>query len=159
MYELFRHPDQLAALAADRSLMTSAIEEMLRWVSPVKNMARQMTRDVELHGQTLKQGQKVLLLYPSGNRDEEVFDDPETFDITRSPNDHIAFGFGAHFCLGNRLARLELATMFDRVLDRLPDLSLADPTDVPPLRPANFVSGYESMPVVFTPVERVGVTA
>jgi cytochrome P450 family 142 subfamily A polypeptide 1 len=159
MYELFRHPDQLAALAADRSLLPTAIEEMLRWVSPVKNMARQMTRDVELHGETLKKGQKLLLLYPSGNRDETVFDDPETFDITRTPNDHMAFGFGAHFCLGNRLARLELTTMFDRVLDRLPDLALADPTDVPQLRPANFVSGYESMPVVFTPVDKVGATA
>jgi cytochrome P450 family 142 subfamily A polypeptide 1 len=159
MYELFRHPDQLAALAADRSLMPTAIEEMLRWVSPVKNMARQMTKDVELHGETLEEGQKVLLLYPSGNRDETVFDDPERFDITRTPNDHIAFGFGAHFCLGNRLARLELSVMFDRVLDRLSDLALADPSAAPPLRPANFVSGYESMPVVFTPVDRVGVTA
>ena len=99
---------------------------MLRWVSPIKNMARTMTRDVELHGETLRQGQKLLLLYPSANRDEAVFDHPETFDITRTPNDHMAFGFGSHFCLGNRLARMELTAMFDRLLDRLPDLALAD---------------------------------
>ncbi len=155
MYELLRHPDQLARLQADRSLMPGAIEEMLRWVSPIKNMARTMTRDVELHGETLRKGEKLLLLYPAANRDERVFDDPETFDITRSPNDHIAFGFGAHFCLGNRLARLELTTMFERLLDRLPDLALA--TDDPlPTRDANFVSGYESMPVVFSPTAPLG---
>jgi cytochrome P450 family 142 subfamily A polypeptide 1 len=131
---------------------------MLRWVSPIKNMARTMTRDVELHGQTLRKGQKLLLLYPSANRDEAVFDDPETFDIGRTPNDHMAFGFGAHFCLGNRLARMELAVMFDRLLDRLPDLTLATDAE-PPKRAANFVSGYESMPVTFTPTAPVGATA
>jgi cytochrome P450 family 142 subfamily A polypeptide 1 len=158
MYELLRDPDQLARLAADRSLMPGAVEEMLRWVSPIKNMARQMTRDVEFQGQTLHQGEKLLLLYPSGNRDEEVFDQPERFDITRTPNDHMAFGFGSHFCLGNRLARMELSVMFDRLLDRLPDLALSDPGE-PPKRAANFVSGYETMPVVFTPTAPVGATA
>ncbi len=131
---------------------------MLRWVSPIKNMARTMTRDVELHGETLRQGQKLLLLYPSANRDEAVFDAPEEFDITRTPNDHMAFGFGSHFCLGNRLARMELSVMFDRLLDRLPDLALAD-DQPPPKRAANFVSGYESMPVVFTPSAPVGASA
>ncbi len=158
MYELLRHPDQLKALAADRSLLGSAVEEMLRWVSPIKNMARTMTRDVELHGETLHEGEKLLLLYPSANRDERVFDAPEEFDITRTPNDHIAFGFGAHFCLGNRLARMELSVMFDRLLDRLPDLHLADDEPLPK-RPANFVSGYETMPVVFTPTAPVGASA
>ncbi len=154
-YELLRHPDQLARLAADRSLLPAAVEEMLRWVSPIKNMARTVTRDVELHGRTLLAGQKLLLLYPSANRDEAVFADPETFDIARSPNDHMAFGFGAHFCLGNRLARLELSVMFDRLLDRLPDLALAGAGE-PPKREANFVSGYESMAVTFTPTAPVG---
>jgi cytochrome P450 family 142 subfamily A polypeptide 1 len=157
MYELLRHPDQLKALAADRNLLPSAVEEMLRWVSPIKNMARTMTRDVELHGETLHQGEKLLLLYPSANRDERVFPSPEEFDITRTPNDHIAFGFGAHFCLGNRLARMELSVMFDRLLDRLPDLTLADETPLAK-RPANFVSGYETMPVVFTPTAPVGAS-
>jgi cytochrome P450 family 142 subfamily A polypeptide 1 len=158
MYELLTHPDQFAQLAADRTKLPLAIEEMLRWVSPIKNMARTMTRDVEMHGQTLRKGQKLLLLYPSANRDEAVFADPESFDISRTPNDHMAFGFGAHFCLGNRLARMELAVMLDRLFDRLPDLALA--TDDPlPKRAANFVSGYESMPVTFTPSAPVGATA
>lgn len=158
MYELLRHPDQLEALRADRSLLNSAVEEMLRWVSPIKNMARTMTRDVELHGETLRKGQKLLLLYPSANRDERVFDEPDRFDITRSPNDHVAFGFGAHFCLGNRLARLEMVQMFDRLLDRLPDLALADDAE-PPKRQANFVSGYDAMPVQFSPCAPVGAVA
>ncbi|MGO8872233.1 MAG: cytochrome P450 [Acidimicrobiales bacterium] len=157
MYELLRQPDQAALLAADRSLLPGAVEEMLRWVSPIKNMARQMTRDVEFQGETLRKGQKLLLLYPSANRDERVFTDPERFDITRSPNDHLAFGFGSHFCLGNRLARMELTVMFDRLLDRLPDLALAGDRE-PPKRAANFVSGYESMPVVFTPTAPVGAS-
>jgi cholest-4-en-3-one 26-monooxygenase len=158
MYELLRHPDQRARLRADRSLMPGAVEEMLRWVSPIKNMARQMTRDVELHGECLRAGQKLLLLYPAANRDDRTFDRPESFDITRSPNDHVAFGFGSHFCLGNRLARMELGVMFDRLLDRLPDLELA--TDVePPKRAANFVSGYETMPVTFTPTARMSAPA
>jgi cholest-4-en-3-one 26-monooxygenase len=158
MYELLQHPDQLKSLTADRTLLPAAVEEMLRWVSPIKNMARTMTRDVDLHGETLRQGQKLLLLYPSANRDEQVFDNPEVFDITRTPNDHMAFGFGSHFCLGNRLARMELSVMFDRLLDRLPDLTLAHDRP-PPTRAANFVSGYEAMPVVFTPSAPVGVSA
>jgi cytochrome P450 family 142 subfamily A polypeptide 1 len=158
MYELLTHPEQYARLAGDRSLLPSAVEEMLRWVTPIKNMARQMTRDVEFQGEILHEGQKLLLLYPSANRDERVFDDPEQFDITRSPNDHMAFGFGSHFCLGNRLARMELSVMFDRLLDRLPDLALSDPAE-PPKRAANFVSGYENMPVVFTPSAPVGASA
>ncbi len=158
MYELLRHPDQLKALATDRTLLPVAVEEMLRWVSPIKNMARIMTRDVELHGETLRRGQKLLLLYPSANRDEQVFEAPDEFDIRRAPNDHMAFGFGSHFCLGNRLARMELTVMFDRLLDRLPDLTLAD-DQPPPTRAANFVSGYETMPVTFTPSTPLGASA
>ena len=151
MFELLRHPDQFRMLAERPVADDAAVEEMLRWVSPIKNMARTATRDVELHGETLEKGQKLLLLYPSANRDERVFDHPERFDITRTPNDHVAFGFGAHFCLGNRLARLELAAMFDRLLDRLPDLPWPKRSSRPG-GPANFVSGYETMPVTFTPI-------
>jgi cholest-4-en-3-one 26-monooxygenase len=154
--ELLRNPDQLARLTADRSLLESAVEEMLRWVTPIKNMCRTVTRDVEFRGQQLRQGQKVMLLYPSANRDEDVFDDPQRFDIERSPNDHVAFGFGTHFCLGASLARLELRVMIDRILTRLPDLEMVGDT---PLRPANFVSGYERMPVRFTPTSPVGAGA
>jgi len=158
MYELLTHPDQFALLAAERDRLPLAVEEMLRWVTPIKNMARQVTRDVDLHGQTITKGQKLLLLYPSANRDETVFEDPERFDMTRTPNDHMAFGFGSHFCLGNRLARMELQVMFDRLLERLPDLALATDAELPK-RAANFVSGYESMPVTFTPTAPVGATA
>jgi cholest-4-en-3-one 26-monooxygenase len=158
MFQLCADPDQWEATVADRSLLPGAVEEMLRWVSPIKNMARTVVADVEYRGQTMAAGDKLLLLYPSANRDAAVFPEPDRFDIRRHPNEHVAFGFGPHFCLGNSLARLELTTMFDRLADRLPDLRLApgigeDDLD---LRAANFVSGYESMPVEFTPTAPVG---
>ncbi len=149
-YELMTHPDQMAKLAADPGLLNGAVEECLRWVTPIKNMARQVSRDVQVHGETIPEGDKLLLLYPSANRDERVFDQPDIFDIARRPNDHIAFGFGAHFCLGNQLARLEIRVMFERLLARLPDMSPAGEGE-PPRRWANFVSGFESMPVEFSP--------
>jgi cytochrome P450 family 142 subfamily A polypeptide 1 len=153
MAELVRHPDQHERLRQDRELLDPAVEEMLRWVSPIKNMARTATRDVELRGQRIDEGEKLLLLYHSANRDEDVFADSQTFDIERSPNDHVAFGFGTHFCLGASLARLEIKVMVDRLLTRLPDLQ---PAGDAPLRPANFISGYETMPVRFTPHAPVG---
>jgi cytochrome P450 family 142 subfamily A polypeptide 1 len=153
MKELMANPDQRDRLAADPELMPGAVEEMLRWVSPIRNMARVVTHDVTFGDQRLLEGQKLLLLYPSANRDEAVFDDPFRFDITRTPNDHVAFGFGTHFCMGASLARLEISVMIERLVSRLPDLALAGAT---PLRAANFVSGYESMPVTFTPTAKVG---
>jgi len=156
--ELLAHPDQRARLAADPNpdALQCAIEEMLRWVSPIKNMARSATRDVELEGTKIEKGQELILLYPSANRDAAVFEDPDTFDIARSPNPHMAFGFGAHFCLGNQLARLELKVMIERLLARLPDLHLAvDRSDLP-RREANFISGIEEMPVAFSPTSPVG---
>lgn len=152
--QLLRHRDQWDMLRADASLLPGAIEEMLRWTSPVKNMCRTLTADTEFHGTQLSQGEKIMLMFESANFDESVFDDPERFDIKRDPNSHVAFGFGTHFCMGNQLARLELSLMTERVLQRLPDLRLADGAEVP-LRPANFVSGPVSMPVVFTPSEPV----
>src|SRR5579875_2245967 len=152
--QLLRNRDQWEQLLADPSLLPGAIEEMLRWTSPVKNMCRTLTADTEFHGTQLRQGEKMMLLFESANFDESVFDNPEQFDIRRDPNNHMAFGFGTHFCLGNQLARLELSLMTSRVLERLPDLRLAA-ADRLPLRPANFVSGLESMPVVFTPSEPV----
>jgi cholest-4-en-3-one 26-monooxygenase len=152
--QLVRHREQWDMLVdADRrdALLPGAIEEMLRWTSPVKNMCRTLTADIEFHGTQLRQGEKMMLLFESANFDESVFDDPDQFDIQRDPNSHLAFGFGTHFCLGNQLARLELSLMTGRVLQRLPDLRLASDDDVLPLRPANFVSGLESMPMVFTP--------
>lgn len=148
---LVEREDRWERVRADRSLLAGAVEEMLRWVTPIKNMNRTATRDVEMRGQTIAAGDNVLLLYPSANRDEDVFDDPFRFDITRSPNDHLAFGgYGTHYCLGNSLARLELRIMFEHLLDRLPDLELVS-LEEPAYRAANFVSGYEHMPVRFTP--------
>lgn len=160
MLQLMVHPEQWAALREDRSKLGTAIEEMLRWVSPIKNMNRTVTREIELRGQVMEPGDPVLLIYPSANRDEDVFDEPFRFDIERQPNEHVAFGFGTHFCLGNSLARLELRVMFDRLLDRLPDIAPSDEivddmgrVDETKLnrREANFISGYERMPVAFTP--------
>lgn len=152
--QVLRHPDQWERLVADPALLPGAIEEMLRWTSPVKNMCRTLTADTEFHGTALKEGEKIMLMFESANFDESVFGDPENFRIDRDPNSHVAFGFGTHFCLGNQLARLELRLMLTKVLQRLPDLRLADESALP-LRPANFVSGLESMPVVFTPTKRV----
>jgi cytochrome P450 family 142 subfamily A polypeptide 1 len=150
LYQLLVEPERWERLRADRSLLPSAVEEMLRWVSPIRNMARTLTRDYTLHGRELRAGQKLLLLYPSANRDEDVFPDPFRFDLARTPNAHLAFGIGSHFCLGSSLARLELEAIFTALLDRLPDLHLAAPAE-PRLRPAMFVSGYEELSVAFTP--------
>ena len=152
--QLLRHRDQWDRLVADGLLVPGAVEEMLRWTSPVKNMARTMLCDNDFYGMQLREGEKVLLLFESANFDESVFGDPENFRIDRNPNSHLAFGFGTHFCLGNQLARLELTTMVRKIAARLPDLRLADDAALP-LRPANFVSGLEAMPVVFTPTKPV----
>jgi cytochrome P450 family 142 subfamily A polypeptide 1 len=153
--QLLREPSQHQRLADDLTLLPNAIEEMLRWTAPVKNMARTVTADTDFHGAQLKQGEKIILLFESANFDETVFGDPEKFRIDRYPNNHMAFGFGTHFCLGNQLARLELSMMNQRLLQRLPDMRLASSEPLP-LRPANFVSGLEKMPVIFTPSAPVG---
>jgi cytochrome P450 family 142 subfamily A polypeptide 1 len=153
-YQLLTDRSQWDRLLPDRTLVTSAVEEMLRWVSPIKNMARTATRTTDFHGAEIRDGDKLLLLYPSANRDEDHFADPFRFDIERAPNDHVAFGFGPHFCLGSSLARIELRVMFEQLLERLPDLHLVDPEE-PAHRPANFVSGYEGMRVAFTPTAPV----
>jgi cytochrome P450 family 142 subfamily A polypeptide 1 len=149
-YQLLSERSRWEALRDDPSLLPVAVEEMLRWVSPIKNMARTATTDVELGGERIPAGEKLLLLYPSANRDASVFPDADTFDLRRTPNEHVAFGFGPHFCLGASLARLELRVVFEQLLARLPDLALVDDRE-PAHRPANFVSGYESMPVTFGP--------
>ena len=152
MAALLQHPDQLALLRSRPELMPTAVEEMLRWATPVRNMNRTATCDAEVHGQQVREGDRILLLYPSGNRDESVFADPFRFDITRSPNDHVAFGaYGRHHCLGAPLARLELRVLFEEVLRRFDDLELA--TDDPlPMRRGNFVLGLNSVPVRFRAV-------
>ncbi len=148
---LLLNPDQLAMLQADRSLLPNAIEEMLRWVTPVRNMNRTATRDVELGGQEILAGDRVLLLYQAGNRDPEVFTDPDRFDITRTDaKDHLAFGAnGRHYCLGAQLARLELKVLFEEVLDRWQNIALVEPGGPRPERTGNFVLGLEELPVTF----------
>ncbi|MDR3664059.1 MAG: cytochrome P450 [Mycobacterium sp.] len=152
--QLLRQRATWDRLVADPELLPGAIEEMLRWTSPVKNMCRTLTADTVFYGTELKKDEKVMLMFESANFDEAQFENPDEFNIDRNPNSHLAFGFGTHFCLGNQLARLELRLMTQRLLQRLPDLRLADGATVP-LRPANFVSGPESMPVVFTPTARM----
>ena len=148
MLTLMENPGQRDRLLADRGLLPLAVEEMLRWVTPVNHFRRTVTRDHELHGQLLRQGDRVSLWYPSANRDEEVFRDADQFDVGREPNDHLAFGMGEHFCLGANLARLEIQIMFEELLERLPDLRLAGT----PIRlRSNFINGIKQMPVRYTP--------
>jgi cytochrome P450 family 142 subfamily A polypeptide 1 len=150
MLALLDHPEQREILATDPTAMDTGVEELLRWVSPIKNMSRTVARDVDLGDQRLHEGDQLILIYPSANRDDAVFDDPYRFDVRRHPNPHLAFGFGPHFCLGNALARLELKVMFSELLRRLPDIELD--TDEPlPYRASNFIVGPEAMPVRFTP--------
>jgi cytochrome P450 family 142 subfamily A polypeptide 1 len=149
IHQLLLHRDQWQHLAADPTARPAAVEEMLRWVTPIKNMVRTATRDVELGGKQIRQGDELMLLYPSANRDEAVFEDPFRFDSARTPNEHLAFGFGTHYCLGASLARLEISVMLDELLTRLPGLTIADPDAPLEYRPANFVSGLEVLPVVW----------
>jgi len=147
MLALLAHPEQLAAVRADRALLPGAIEEMLRFVPPVIQFRRTLTRDVELHGQKLRAGEKVVMFYPAANRDEEVFAEPDRFDVRRAPNPHLAFGGGgAHYCLGANLARLEIRCLFEEVLGRLADVELAGPVE---RLHSWFIDGPRRMPVRF----------
>ncbi len=150
--ELIRHPDQRAALVADPGLLgTTGVEEFIRWVTPILNMRRTATEDHELHGETIHAGDEILLMYSSANRDERVFDDPDTLDVTRRHNHHVAFGFGTHFCLGASLARLEIRVMFEELLRRLPALRLT-PGAEPRRLPSAFAVGYDTIAVEFDPI-------
>ncbi len=153
MHALMTNPDQFALLCEQPELLPTAIEEILRWASPVLYFRRQATCDYELNGKTIKAGDKVAMWFVSGNRDEDVFADPFRFDVTRTPNDHIAFGGGgAHFCLGANLARLELRLLFEQIITRVPDMRIAG--DVERLR-SNFIGGIKHIPVAFTPGMRL----
>ena len=134
MQALIDHPEQLAALRKERALLEGAIEEMLRFTTPVVQFQRTATRDTELRGVAIRAGEPVVIFYPSANRDEEVFADPDRFDIRRDPNPHVAFGGGgSHFCLGASLARLEIRCMFDELLDRVHDDRAERAGGAPPL--------------------------
>jgi cholest-4-en-3-one 26-monooxygenase len=144
---LLENPAEQARLVKDPSLVPSAVEEMLRWVTPVMYFRRTTTTDVEIRGVKIKEGEKVVMYYPSANRDEDVFTDPYKFDVGRTPNEHLAFGTGQHFCLGASLARLEIRIMFEELLKRLPKFEL---TGKPRRLRSNFINGYKEIPARFS---------
>ncbi|HEY2813653.1 MAG TPA: cytochrome P450 [Acidimicrobiales bacterium] len=151
MEALMANPAQRQSLVEDSSRLPVAIEEMLRWVTPIVNFQRTATTDTEVAGVRVAAGEKLLLLYGSANRDADVFGPTaDEFDVRRDPNPHIAFGFGTHFCLGASLARLELRVMYEELLRRLPDIELAPGASVH-RTPSAFIRGINSMPVKFTP--------
>lgn len=145
---LIRHPDQLDLLRREPGRIGVAVEELIRWTTPVLNMCRVATRDAEIRGQAIPGGDQLVLMYGSANRDESVFPDGQTFDVTREPNPHISFGFGSHFCLGAALARLEIRVMFEELTRRLDDWAFAD--DIGARRiPNAFVPGIRELPITF----------
>lgn len=145
-------PEQRQRLVAEPELIDSAVEEILRWTSPVLNFTRTVTSPVTIEGVDLDEGDRVLLLYPSANRDESVFVDADQFRIDRDPNPHVAFGFGPHFCMGANLARMEIKVVFEELFRRLPDISATDPFGPLDRSPSAFVAGIHKMPATFTPV-------
>ncbi|MFN8628594.1 MAG: cytochrome P450 [Candidatus Binatia bacterium] len=147
---LSQHVAEYDKLRAHPELLPSAIEEILRWSTPVINFRRTATRDTELGGQRIREGDQVVIFYSSANRDEDVFADADRFRIERSPNEHLAFGIGNHFCLGANLARLEMRVMFEELLRRVPDIRLA-PGATPVYTHSAVLRSVESLPVVFTP--------
>jgi cholest-4-en-3-one 26-monooxygenase len=151
MLALIEHPDQRWRLLDDPGLMDNAVEEFLRWATPVMNFRRTATEDTVIGDQKIAEGDRVVMWHISGNRDEEVFDDPYGFDIGRNPEHnltHIAFGGGGpHFCLGANLARAEIKVMMQELLSRIPDMELASP---PERLRSNFINGIKRMPVSFS---------
>lgn len=141
---LMQHPGEWKRLREQRGLLDNAVEEILRWTSPVVHFARTATADYELRGQRIAEDDTVAMFYPSANRDEDVFANPDAFRVDRAPNPHLAFGFGEHFCLGTQLARLELRILFGQLLDRLDEAEL---TGVPERLRANLVGGVKHLPI------------
>jgi cytochrome P450 len=151
LWLLCEHPAERSRLQADLSLLPTAIDEMLRYHPPVLHFRRTATRDVELGGERIREGDKVTVWYVSANRDEAVFPDPDRFDVGRTPNDHLSFGFGPHYCLGAALAHLEARVMFEELFARFPDIALSGP----PVRlRANHIHGIKHLPVRFAPETR-----
>ena len=155
MNTFFEFPEQWELLKSDRSLLPGAVEEMLRFVTPVMCFRRTAMTDVSLDGAEIKKGDKVVFFHISANRDESVFENPDVFDITRNPNPHMAFGGGGpHFCLGANLARMEIMVMFEHLLDRMPDITQTGPAQ---RLQSPFISGIKHIPVSFTPHAPVAI--
>jgi cytochrome P450 len=147
LHALIDNPDQRERLRADMTLMPLATEEMIRWVTPVKEFMRTARADTTVRGVPIAEGESVLLSYASSNRDEEVFDEPFRFDIGRNPNKHNAFGYGVHFCLGAALARMEVNSFFTELLPRLDDIELiGDPEHMATI----FVGGLKHLPIRYS---------
>lgn len=146
LQQLATHPDQLAACRADPALIAGLVDEALRWVSPVKHFHRIIEEDTEFRGQQLRAGESLMLMYASANRDEDIFADPFSFDITRKPNKHIAFGYGAHQCIGQHVAKLEMRILFEELLPHLKSVELAAPATYVE---ANFLTGLKTLPIRF----------
>lgn len=153
LLDLLANPDQLARLREDPTLVPSAVEEILRFNPPVHAFRRQTTRATEIRGVEIPENTKVMIWYPSANRDEDVFADATRFDVARQPNDHLSFGIGEHYCLGANLARLELREIFAGIVARLHDVELAAP---PRRLRSTFVNGVKEMRITFRPAARVG---
>ncbi|WP_285029220.1 cytochrome P450 [Mycolicibacterium sp. lyk4-40-TYG-92] len=147
LHALIENPGELARLKANPDLMPTAIEEMIRWSTPVKEFMRTATADTVVRGVPIAAGESVYLAYVSGNRDEEVFTDPFRFDVGREPNKHLAFGYGVHFCLGAALARMEMNSLFSELLPRLDSIELAGP---PELSATTFVGGFKHLPIRYS---------
>jgi cytochrome P450 family 142 subfamily A polypeptide 1 len=142
------HPDQWEAMAADPSLVPGAVEEVLRWVTPLNNMFRRALEDDHIGDQPVRRGDRIVLLYPSANRDEAVFDDPFRFDIRRSPNPQIAFGYGTHMCVGVSVARASLIEVFGQLSRRVTDLRVVSEPDI---EPNIFAPAVRTFDLAFTP--------
>jgi len=147
LWALIENPGELARLQADPKLLPTAVEEMIRWATPVKEFMRTAATDTSLRGVPIAAGESIYLSYVSGNRDEEVFDDPFRFDVGRTPNKHLAFGYGVHFCLGAALARMEMTSLFGELLSRLESIELAGP---PELCATVFVGGLKHLPIRYS---------
>tara|TARA_B000000609_G_C24141502_1_gene331526 strand:- start:83 stop:1246 length:1164 start_codon:yes stop_codon:yes gene_type:complete len=144
---MIQNPDQFLKLKKNPSLMPSAVEETIRWVTPVKNFFRTATKDYVIKDQKIKKNDSILLCYPSGNRDEDVFDDPFSFKVDRTPNRHLAFGHGAHLCLGKYLAKIEMEIFYEELFKKINKIEL---NGEPQWVKASFVSGLKSLPIKYT---------
>lgn len=148
---LMQNPEQFAKLRANPALLPGAIDEMIRWTTPVKHFFRTATVDYELRGKKIKAGDSLLMCYWSANRDEDVFDDPFSFRIDRTPNKHLAFGYGAHLCLGQHLAKMEIRALYEELLSRFDHIEL---TGEPSFVEATFVSGLKHLPIRYSMKKR-----
>ena len=144
---LIENPDAMERLRKDPGLMGTAVEEMIRWTTPVKEFMRTAAEDTTVRGVPIAKGESVYLAYVSGNRDEEVFDEPFRFDVARDPNKHVAFGYGVHFCLGAALARMEMNSLFSELIPRLESIELAGE---PELAATTFVGGLKHLPIRYS---------